>query len=161
MERHEGGNPARPGPTAVGDGRVADLAPEGMVGETIDRLGQAVSLPLFDRRHDARVEGVPSVLEEAGVGDPVGGACLKASSRSGTRLVSYRNSLACSRMRPARSTSSGRSATTLSSTSLPMTAAVCRSALSSGGSRQDQLSLSWPMVRSVPKVLLVSRNPPA
>src|SRR3989441_5827468 len=50
----------RPGLTEVGDGLVPDLAPEGMVGETIDVLGQPVGIQLFDRRHSARVEGAPS-----------------------------------------------------------------------------------------------------
>src|SRR5437016_10799004 len=50
----------RPGLTEVGDGLVPDLAPEGMVGETIDLLGQPVGIELFDRLHDLSVEDSPS-----------------------------------------------------------------------------------------------------
>src|SRR2546425_5127135 len=54
----------RPGLTKVGDSLVPDLAPEGMVGEAIDLLGQPGGIQLFDRRQDLRVKGPPSVLEE-------------------------------------------------------------------------------------------------
>src|SRR2546428_5454906 len=54
----------RPGLTEIGDGLVPDLAPESMVGESIDLLGQPGGIELFDRRHDASVKRAPSVLEE-------------------------------------------------------------------------------------------------
>src|SRR2546422_5707400 len=71
------GGGLRPGLAGIGDGLVPDLAPEGMVGETIDVLGQPGGVQLFDRRHDASVKGPPSVSKEARVGDLVGQGVLE------------------------------------------------------------------------------------
>src|SRR2546428_484876 len=61
----------RAGLTEVADGLAPHRAAEGMVGETIEVFDQPVGVQLFDRRHDARVKGAPSVLEEARIRDLV------------------------------------------------------------------------------------------
>src|SRR2546428_789699 len=71
----------RAGPTKVADGLVPDLAAEGMVGETIDPPGQPGGILLFDRRHDARVKGAPSVLEETRVSSLVAQGVLEREFR--------------------------------------------------------------------------------
>ena len=60
-----------PGLTGVGDGLVPDLAPEGMVGETIDLLGQPVGIESFDRLHGPSMKGPPAVVEDARVANLV------------------------------------------------------------------------------------------
>ena len=83
------GGSFRPGLTAVGDGLVPYLSPEGMVGEAIDLLGQPVGVELFDRLHDPSVEGPPSVLEDTRVADLVAQGMLERVLRLGdeSRLV--------------------------------------------------------------------------
>ena len=48
-----------------------------MVGETIDVLGQAVGIQLFDRHHNPSVEGPPTVPENTRVGDLVAQGVLE------------------------------------------------------------------------------------
>src|SRR6266850_3391375 len=85
----QAGGSLHPGLTAVGDGLVPDRAPEGMVGEAIDLLGQPVGIDLFDRPHDPSVELLPSVLGETRVGDLVSERVLECVFHLGdeTRLV--------------------------------------------------------------------------
>src|SRR5207253_11442385 len=79
----------RPRLTEVSHSLVPDLAPEGMVGETIDVLGQAVGIQLFDRHHNPSVEGPATVLEDTRVGDLVAQGVLERIFQLGdeSRLI--------------------------------------------------------------------------
>ena len=61
----------------VGDGLSHSFAPERMVGQPVDVLGQPVGIEPLDGLHDPAVEGAPPVLEQAAVGDLVGEGVLE------------------------------------------------------------------------------------
>ena len=118
---------------------VPQLAPQGVVGQPLDVLGQPVGVEPLDGLHDPRVQRAAPLVQQAAVGDLVGQRVLErvlelgeqAASRRGTRRPGGRPSPGCS-------ASSGSSAMAWSSangTSLPITAAAWSSRLSSGASR--------------------------
>ena len=73
---------------AVGQGLVPHLAPQGMVGQAFDLLGQPVSGERLEGLDDARMERPPALLQETAVRHLVGEGMLEGILRSGNRLVS-------------------------------------------------------------------------
>ena len=77
----------------IGHGLVPHLAPEGVVGQPLDLLGEPVGVESLDRLDDPRVEAAPALLEQAAVGHLVGQGVLegvlelreRGASRRGTR----------------------------------------------------------------------------
>ena len=57
------------GLSTIREGFFPHLAPEGMVRQVFHLLIQAVRIQPFDRRDDPRVEGTPTLLEQASIGD--------------------------------------------------------------------------------------------
>src|SRR3954466_2834810 len=52
----------------ISDRLVPHLAAEGMVGEPLEVLGQAVGVPALDGLHDLSVQRAPALPEQAAVG---------------------------------------------------------------------------------------------
>jgi hypothetical protein len=74
---------------AVCQGLVPDLAPQGMVGEPSDLVGQAVSIERLQGLDDARVQHPPPPQQEAVVGHLLGEGMLEGVVRLGeqSRLI--------------------------------------------------------------------------
>jgi hypothetical protein len=53
------------------------LAPERVVGQSLDMFGQTVRIELFDSLDDPGVEGTPALLQEAAVGHLMGERVLE------------------------------------------------------------------------------------
>ena len=87
-ERRAVGSPGA-GLLAVGHGLVPHRAPEGMRGQALDLLGQAVRVELFERFDNAGVQQTAALLEETAVGHLVRQGMLEGVFRLGKepRLV--------------------------------------------------------------------------
>src|SRR5712671_4415388 len=126
------------GLTEVAHRLLPDLASECVVCERLEVLDQAVGIELLDRVDDLGVQGPASIEEQTPVRHVVDQRVFEGvlEIREQTSLV---EKLPVSRwVRPVCSASSGPSAmawSRLNGTSLPMTAAACRSRLSSSESR--------------------------
>src|SRR5215510_724136 len=79
----------------VRDGLLPDLAAEGMVGEPFDPLGQALRSEVLEGLHNARVQGTPTLLQQAAVGHLMGQGVLEGILALGkeARLVEELGSL--------------------------------------------------------------------
>src|SRR5438876_12403433 len=73
----------------VRDRLLPYLAPEGMVSQAFDLLGQPIGVEGLDGLHDPSMERAPAVVEHARVGDLVGEGVLESvlEIREDARLV--------------------------------------------------------------------------
>ena len=124
---------------AVRQGLVPHLAPQGMVGQAFDLLGQPVPSERFQGLDDAGMQRSPPLLQQAAIGHLVRQGVLEGVFRLGEepRLVEELRGLEVGEAGGAAPSPAGRQWPVRrgNGTSVPMTAAVCSRRLSSGGSR--------------------------
>src|SRR5262245_65204560 len=75
-----------PGLSEVRQRLVPHLAPQGMVCQVLDLLGQAVGTEMFESLHNAGMQRPPALVENAAVGHLVGEGVLEGIFSLGKEL---------------------------------------------------------------------------
>ena len=137
-----------PGLSQVRHRLLPHLAPEGVVGELFDVLGQALGMERLESLDDARVERAPAVLEEAPVAprraSGRAGRCTRGRGRASPRRGTRRPEAASNPGASGPHSSSATASRSVNGTSLPMTDAVWSSRLFSGASRSMRAArIAW------------------